>query len=276
MIKVGFIGYGSMGSMLINQLILSKALAPDEIIVFNRTEAKLKILREKYQEITVASNVQEVAMIAKYIFICTKPLDIIKVLDEIADVVKPETHIISIAGAINADYIHKQTGVKVSKLIPTVISEVRAGVSLLYHNGNVPQEDAKYIEELLNAISEVKVIKTDNFHLVTEITSCGPGLIAGIFNAFLDSAVKYTDCFSKDEIEDMLIKTLYGTAKLFVEKGMNFEETIARVATKGGITEEGIIVLMDKLPNCFDEMFERTLNKRKALIARIDEAQVLR
>lgn len=42
------------------------------------------------------------------------------------------------------------------------------------------------------------------------------------------------------------------------------------MATKGGITEEGVKVFKMRLPETFDEMFEVTLNKRKVLKANVE------
>jgi pyrroline-5-carboxylate reductase len=53
---------------------------------------------------------------------------------------------------------------------------------------------------------------------------------------------------------------------------MNFEEVINRVATKGGITEEGVKVLRAGLPEIFDELFQQTLNKRNKTAEMIDNA----
>lgn len=268
--KVGFIGYGSMGRMLLNQFIESGALMPEEIIIFSRTAGKLEELSEKYKEICIARSNQEVATQAKLVFICTKPLDVINVVQDIKSCLSSESHIVSIAGAIMADYLYAQTGAKVSKFMPTITSEVRGGVSLVYHRKEVLGEDKKQIEELLHYIGYVKVLKDDDFDLVTEITSCGPGFIAGIFREFLDAAMKHAGNLEREEVEEMLIRTLSGTSRLFIEKGLSFDDTIMRVATKGGITEEGIMVLSGKLPNTFDEMFERTLSKRKLIKERLE------
>lgn len=270
--KVGFIGYGSMGSMLLNQFILSGALQPDEIIVFNRTAAKLHSLRESYPTIEIAADVKELATKAKYIFLCTKALDMLTVLEELKGSVAPETHIISIAGTIKARDISKSTNMAVSKLIPAVTSEVQDGVSLLYHEASVCKEDAAFIENLLSRISKVKLLREDDFALITEVTSCGPGLIAGIFREFLEAAARNTEDYSREELQDLLIRTLYGTAKLFLDKELTFDETIARVAVKGGITEEGVLVLDEQLPEVFDQMFSNMLEKRKANDRKVEEA----
>ena len=42
MLKVGLIGYGSMGSMLVASLIRSGRIKPEEMIVSTRTKSKLQ------------------------------------------------------------------------------------------------------------------------------------------------------------------------------------------------------------------------------------------
>ncbi|MDR1325232.1 MAG: hypothetical protein LBK00_04265 [Treponema sp.] len=46
---------------------------------------------------------------------------------------------------------------------------------------------------------------------------------------------------------------------------MTFEELINRVATKGGITEEGTKIIGGKLPGIINEVFEKTLEKREII-----------
>ncbi|MBQ9608406.1 MAG: hypothetical protein IJV15_03065 [Lachnospiraceae bacterium] len=56
----------------------------------------------------------------------------------------------------------------------------------------------------------------------------------------------------------------YGSmGKMLLENDMSFSDVVSRVATKGGITEEGSKVIYEKLPDVTDEMFIRTLEKRR-------------
>ena len=50
---------------------------------------------------------------------------------------------------------------------------------------------------------------------------------------------------------------------------MNFGDVISRVATKGGITEEGVKVIEKSLPQVFDEMLDQTMNKRKVVSEKV-------
>jgi pyrroline-5-carboxylate reductase len=62
--------------------------------------------------------------------------------------------------------------------------------------------------------------------------------------------------------EFLVRKTLAGTARLLDDNGTGFDEVIRRVATHGGITEEGVKVLDARLPAVFDEVLRATERKR--------------
>lgn len=122
----------------------------------------------------------------------------------------------------------------------------------------------------MNYISIVKNIPENEFELVSELTSCAPGLIAAMFKEYVNVAIAHTS-LEKDEIRDLIIKTLAGTSKLLNEVNPNFDDTVARVATKGGATEAGVVVLESKLPAVFEEMFSKTLERQCTRKQKIDE-----
>jgi len=270
MIQVGFIGYGSMGSMLVGSIIRSGRIRPDEMIVSTKTQGKLADIQKLWANIHVTGDNSEVARRAKYIFICVKPLQVKEVLLEIKPYITPDTNIISIAGSVPMKFIEQVSGAKGTKLTPSLISEVMEGISLVCHSDAVSREESWDIETLLGGISTVKKVREEVFELAAELTSCMPGFIATIFKNLADSAMRQGSGLSREDAEEMIIRTLQGTAKLFVEKNMGFDKMIERVATKGGITEEGVKVFDERLPGVFDEMFQRTLAKRKIVREKVE------
>lgn len=69
----------------------------------------------------------------------------------------------------------------------------------------------------------------------------------------------------------MLLRTMVGTGNLMLEKDLSFNDVVTRVATKGGITEEGTKVIYEMLPKVTDEMFDKTLEKRKLTAKKAQE-----
>ena len=68
----------------------------------------------------------------------------------------------------------------------------------------------------------------------------------------------------------MVLKTMCATGELMLKKQMSFEDVVTRVATKGGITEEGTRVIYDMFPETADRLFENTLEKRRLTAERAE------
>lgn len=71
--KVGFIGTGTMGSLLIEALIASGALESDQISVSNRTFAKAQALADRYAGLQAEASNARAAFGKDIVFLCIKP-----------------------------------------------------------------------------------------------------------------------------------------------------------------------------------------------------------
>jgi pyrroline-5-carboxylate reductase len=260
--EIGFIGFGSMGGMLVNGFLNSKALRPGELLISTRTLSKAECIRKSWPEVEISHDNSDTVKKCRRIVLCVKPGEVKPLLDEVGLHLREGLHIISIAACVTlADFASIHRG-KTTKVIPSLTSEMNEGISLVCHNEKVTPEDAVYLEKLFGSISTVKTIREKDFEAAADLTSCAPGLIAAIFQEFLEAGLRNSG-LSRAEAEEMVVKTLYGTARLLKDRGMSFEEAIARVATKGGITEEGVKVLKSGLPRVFDQMFVSTLKKHE-------------
>ena len=264
MSRIGFIGYGSMGSMLVNGFLTTKVIAPEDMVISTRSLAKLEAITDKWKGITVLSDNRSVAKESDVLFLCVKPLDILPVLQEIRSDLKISTHLISIAACVTIDDVANQFSGPVTKMIPSLTSEVKEGISLFCHNTKVSDDRKIFLELLLGAISNVIHIRETEFEIATDLTSCAPGLFAAIFKNFVQAGLRQTE-IPPEVVHQMVVSTLFGTAKLLAQKKIGFSEMIHRVATKGGITEKGVKVLNTHLPSVFDEVFHETIAKHDSV-----------
>lgn len=258
--KIGFIGYGAMGRMIVKGIISSGALKESEMIITSRTPNKLLDLQKKYSGVEIAQDNITLARKSKKIFLFVNTSQVKGLLEEISDYISVDTHIIYIAAGLTLKTIGKKFQGKISKVMPSITSEVNLGISLVAHNQQVGQEDAEFVEDIFKAIGKVKIVEEDQFGLGADLTSSAPAFISAIMMKFMETSLKH-GCFTRDEVEEMVTDTLYGTAKLLQEKDIGFEDVINQVATKGGITEEGLKVLEEKILPIFDEIFGITLKK---------------
>lgn len=262
--KIGFIGFGSMGSMIIKGFLDSNAINANEVVVSNRSLSKLDDLKTKYPEIDISEKNTNLAKMCNPIFLFVNTGEVKNVLDEIKPHLIEDAHIIHISAGLSLETIEKVFDIKITRVIPSLTSEVKEGVSLVCHNEKVNPQEKKFIEDLFNHISLVNVVNENDMDIATDLTSCSPAFLAFIIKKFADLGAKKSEMNEK-ETEEMVLQTLKGTIKLLTEKEMTFDELIFRVATKGGITAEGIKSLEKDLPSVFENLFNSTSNKRKKL-----------
>lgn len=268
--KIGFIGYGSMGSMIIEGLLESKILKPNEIIISNRTLKKLDKIKKEYPEIDITNDNKYLSSKCQKIFIFVGTFAVKDVIGSIKDKLSSDSYIIYISAALTLKNVEKSFNGQITKIIPSLTSTVNEGVSLIHHNKNVDDKNAKFVNDLFREIGDVKIVSEDDFEVGSDLTSCAPAFIASIFREFAKSGAKQSN-FTDEEAEEMVIKTLYGTSKLLYEKNISFKELISRVATKGGITEDGVKVLEKEMPETYNKLFNVTLDKHEKIKKELDD-----
>ncbi|MEC4030844.1 pyrroline-5-carboxylate reductase dimerization domain-containing protein [Bacillus subtilis] len=237
--QIGLIGYGSMADMIARQLLKHEQIKENELFIETRTKGeRLRALMSDYPNVS-ADPLENWANTCQLILICV-PLRLLEA----------------------------ETEAGISRVIPAITSEAEAGISLVVHSEALAAEKKERLNELLSVFSRVREIKESNLDVASNLTSSAPGFIAAIFEELALSAVRNSS-LSKEEAFDFLIHSLYGTGKMLIEKNMSFEETLERVATKGGITGEGAEVIHASVPDVFDEVFERTLKKYELLTEQV-------
>lgn len=287
--KIGVIGYGNMGSMIVNNILkLNLLLDDEELIVSNRHLNKFESLIEEYPEenLSITSDNKEVATQCQKILISVKTPQFKEIIEEIKPFLNESTHIIYTCSGLNFNHIKQYFDGKLSLVIPTLASTVtsnnsisslarRKGVTLVKHNSKVELQERLFVEDLFNEFSYVRRIDnpiyfneeennldpSDNeLEISTIISSCGPAFIAMMIKKFTQTCSESSN-ISQDEIEDMILKTVIGTAMLKDDQELSNEDIINKVATKGGITQEGVD-LLDKKFNKISKALIKTLLSR--------------
>ncbi|OPX62168.1 MAG: pyrroline-5-carboxylate reductase [Methanoregula sp. PtaU1.Bin006] len=248
--------------MLIRKFISTGMIAPRDITAGSKSGNSARALAEK-TGITAAPSNTAVAQEADVLFLCVKPADVKRVLDEVWGYLQPGVLVVSIAGSITLAELARSAGLhaRVARVIPAVTSEQEAGVSLVAFGRGATPEDRALVLSLFNAIGTAVETEEENLDLYADLTSCAPAFIAAMMREYAAAAVR-TGAVEPAVAEFLVRKTLAGTARLLEENGTGFDEVIRRVATKGGITEEGVKVLDARLPAVFDEVLRATERKR--------------
>lgn len=265
--NIGIIGYGSMGKMLLERFIETKDIS-DELYVSNRSLEKISHLINK---VNVCKDNSELAENAQVIIICVRPGDIRSVLEDIKKTVSDDSIIISLNGSVSFETLGKIVSHKMAKVIPSVTAEINRSQTLMCFNKYMTSTEKEKIINLFKCMGNVIVLPENELGMGSELVSCMPGFIASIFDVICSSAKKHTS-ISEKQIINMVLDTLCATGDLMIDKEMSFNDIVNRVATKGGITEEGTKVIYESFPAIADELFYKTLEKRKQTAHKSEES----
>ncbi|MDT8861434.1 late competence protein ComER [Alkalihalobacillus sp. MEB130] len=255
--KIGVIGTGSMGTILLESFIESGAISPHQFVVTNRNREKAEALKERFQDIRIASDAVATVKQSDVIFLCTKPLQMPTILQEIAHVCSDDKLLISITSPISVEQLEEMVRCRVARAIPSILNRALTGPSLLSFGKRCQAEDRQLVTHLLSSISEPLEIDENITRVSSDIVSCGPAFFSYIMQQFIDGAVRQTE-ITQEDATTLATNMMIGMGKL-LEKGHFTLPTLQkRVCVPGGITGEGIKVLEAEIGPMFDHLFQQT------------------
>ncbi|RXZ77203.1 late competence protein ComER [Paenibacillaceae bacterium] len=268
MLKVGFIGTGSMGGLLIDSLILSGALQAHQITVSNRTFAKAEKLAIRHPGIRAVHANVEAACDRDLIFLCVKPLEFKSVIDDIKASMHAEQMIISITSPVLLAQLEEWLPCKAAKIIPSITNFALSGATLCIYGSRIEAEDAQTIERLLRHISEPLRIEEQYTRIVSDLSSCGPAFFAFLLQQFIDAAISETG-LNRAQATAVASNMLLGTGRLLTDGGFTPEQLQSRVSVPGGITAEALRMLDYELDGVFNRLIRTTHAKYEEDVAKV-------
>jgi competence protein ComER len=267
--KIGFIGAGSMGSILIGAFIRTGALQADHIVVSSRTPSKLTKLAEQYPGLHIAATNKQAVIGADYLFLCVKPLDFSKVLDEISPALNPNQVVISITSPVKISSLEELLPSKVAKIIPSIVNAVGSGASLFMWGTRLTPQDRAGLWDLFSYISTPIEILEEEVRVASDISSCGPAFLACLLQQFIDAAVLSTG-MERETATSLACEMMLGTARLLVEQPCSPSELQAKVSVPGGITAAALEVLRKSTRGAFMQVLYTTHEKFAEDLDRVD------
>lgn len=266
--KVGFIGTGSMGSLLVEAFVNAGAMLPEDITVSSRTRSKAEALSIRCPGLRLADSNVEAAWTADVLFLCVRPSEFGTVLAEIAPVLQPGQIAVSITSPVTIAQLEAYLPCKVAKIIPSIVNAVRAGATLLIWGTRLNIADRMMLQELFAAISRPVEIREADVRAASDLSSIGPAFFAYLLGAFVDAAVAQCG-MDRHTAETLSPEMLLGTARLMLEQGFSPQQLQARVSVPGGITAEALQQLQASTAGAFEAVFRVTHEKFAADLEKV-------
>lgn len=238
--KLGFIGGGNMAAAMIGGL-LQKGFARDAICVAEPvTERRAWLARE------FAVRVEESAadtLAADVVVLAVKPQQLSALLKALPPL-KTQQLVLSIAAGVRAQDISRWLGhhPAVVRAMPNTPALVGAGIAGLYALPGVIEFQKDQASRILEAVGgAVWVEEEAQIDAVTAISGSGPAYVFYFIEALEQAGVNLG--LPPETARGLTLQTFLGAAALAVKDQSPPAELRARVTSKGGTTERGILAL---------------------------------
>jgi pyrroline-5-carboxylate reductase len=261
--RIGVIGCGNMGSVLINGLMESGLYPVSRIYISDVRKESLK--RFKSYGLQVVDN-RRLSEGADVIIIAVKPNMVEVVLSEIKEFLTPKKVLISIAAGVSTGRIEGLLGDKkipVIRVMPNVNVKVKSGL-LAYCLGRYAGRCEKLIEGLLTPFGVVFKLPESRFDTVTAICGSGPGFIFYVAENIKKICRKKK--FTEEQSAAIAGYLIYGSGKMLVETKIPPDTLREMVSSPKGTTVAGLKVFEQKrFPEILKQVVEKSEKRSKEL-----------
>ena len=241
--NIAFIGGGNMARSLIGGLVA--AGTPSRTISVSDPQAELRNNLQEDFGINVHADNISAATGARVIVLAVKPQVLQEVVVPLGSLVaEHQALLVSIAAGITAPSIERWVGGQPAlvRVMPNTPALVGAGISALYANENVDEDQRKLAETIMSAVGKTVWIEDESLmDAVTAVSGSGPAYFFYVMQGINDAAVN--NGLDAETARLLTLETALGAARLALESAEEPGTLQKRVTSPGGTTEAAINIL---------------------------------
>ncbi|MCP4274438.1 MAG: pyrroline-5-carboxylate reductase [Gammaproteobacteria bacterium] len=241
---LAFIGAGNMAKAIIGGLVRN-GFPAENIITSDPGEEKRQTLAQEFNILTTNDN-RQAAQSADIIILAVKPWNIPLVCEEIIDLVEQQL-IVSIAAGKTTSSIGQYLGNfnRIIRAMPNTPCLIGKGMTGLFANSDVKQEDRDFINSLFENIGETTWLTDESqIDIITALSGSGPAYYFYLTEALIKAGINLG--LSEDTATKLVTQTGLGSVAILADQP---EQTAAHlrkaVTSPKGTTEAAITVFDD-------------------------------
>ena len=236
---ISVIGAGVIGGAIVKSLLKSGRYK--RIIATRRRVEKLREL-EELGAVTTGDN-RWAAREADIVFICVKPGDVGKVLEEIREEIKGKL-VVSTAATIPLDFYKSIVPeAKFVRTMPNLCLLVQESFTAYCCSRDVTEDDKKKVRNVLKVLGRCEEVEEKYMDAITALSGSAPAYVSIIIEGLMYAGLKVG--LPRDLALESSAQALLGTAKLILETKLSSSQIKDMVTTPGGVTVEGVYQIED-------------------------------
>jgi pyrroline-5-carboxylate reductase len=240
--KIGFIGAGNMATAIIAGLIAKAFVKPQEIAVYDISQAQTAKITEKYA-VRAAASQDELIRLSEFVVLAVKPVYMKAVLEKAAPLASGKKFVSIATGwsvRMLTDALHIEDA-RVLRCMPNTPLMVGEGFTAICEDTSFSTEDAAWVKSMFETLGAVAVLPEKLFHAIVAVAGSAPAYVFVFAEALIDAGIRLG--LPRDVATKAAEQTLFGSAKLLLETGEHPAKLKDMVCSPGGTTIEAIASL---------------------------------
>lgn len=246
--KVGFIGYGRMGSALVEGALSAKVLKARDLVINDRSSETARAVKKI--GVKFLKDIPAVVREAELVWICVKPQQMSDVLSVMRSVVsvdkKKPLCVVSIAAGVSIKRLEGELGlgIPVIRVMSNTPALLKSGMSALSRGSFATSTHEARVKKILQAVGQAVTVPEELMDAVTAVSGSGPAYAFYLAESMAEAAVD----LGMDEglAREFVQQTLFGAGLLLKSRTETPAELRRQVTSPGGTTEAAIKIFEEK------------------------------
>lgn len=240
---IAFLGAGSMATSMISGILRNGKISADRIYVTNKgNEQRLEQIKSTYGVKGVSKEQFPYEDIDLFI-LAMKPKGAAEALSVLKDKLNPEQVVVSVLAGVTTSFMeeHLNKGQQVVRVMPNTSSTVQESATAITPGTNTRRETIQVVKALLECIGKVFIIEEEQMDIFTGIAGSGPA-----YFYYLMEQMELTgklNGINEKMVREIVAQTVYGAAKMVMNKGESPTVLRENVTSPNGTTESGLKAL---------------------------------
>lgn len=243
--RLAFIGgAGKIGSAILDGLLVSKTVAPSQVVVTARHEASLAAWQARH--VRGSTDNRAAVRAADLVVLCVHPDEVAGLLKEIGPRLTAKHVVISVVSGCCTQQIEKfcRHPLRVVRAMPNTPVMVRASMTCLAAGRHAKSEDLATAQRIFATVGEVEVLDERHMDVATGLGGCGPAFAFKIIEALSAGGVKMG--LPRETALKLAAQVLKGAAELVLTTKQHPAALKDAVTTPGGCTIDGLTKLEER------------------------------
>jgi pyrroline-5-carboxylate reductase len=238
--KVAFLGTGRIATALITSFIKKGIYKRSQIIATHHRANRAQDLA-KLLSITVVTDNVEAVLASQIIYLCVRPLQVPRLVQEIAPAISKKHIVVSVAVGVPLSWLRKK--LPLCNLIihfhpPSVIFSNVPGISFIAYEKYPAKGSVNHVKAILSKLGETIIVPEKMMDKYAVFSGCSPAFFSRIAKIWQRIAMK--SGIPQKHARKIIYSTFSGIGSSIDSQSLDLETLERLIATPGGVTKAGI------------------------------------